>query len=210
MRDRRRADRVRHQRADDAARAAARELERADQPMEHVDVLDAAVCVRKADAEQPDSRRLLIQLARKLARLVPVVHVGRDLLRDEPAQRVLQFDVFGAVIRRVRGRAMHRCLLFAFAGDGPPVRIPRRGVDRSDSRNPLKINQSIDLLDSRRYDAHIARRPPGRPTHAPYPASAPPSAPHSFAARLRTAMPVVDSRLRTAARGRSVCRLTLD
>ncbi|QCU32756.1 hypothetical protein FE789_35055 [Burkholderia pseudomallei] len=118
--------------------------------------------------------------------------------------------MFGAVIRRVRGRAMHRCLLFAFAGDGPPVRIPRRGVDRSDSRNPLKINQSIDLLDSRRYDAHIARRPPGRPTHAPYSASAPPSAPHSCAARLRTAMPVVDSRLRTAAPGRSVCRLTLD
>ncbi|ABN87339.1 hypothetical protein BURPS668_A2927 [Burkholderia pseudomallei 668] len=78
---------------------------------------------------------------------------------------------------------MHRCLLFAFAGDGPPVRIPRRGVDRSDSRNPLKINQSIDLLDSRRYDAHIARRPPGRPTHAPYSASAQPSAPHSCAAR---------------------------
>lgn len=96
----------------------------------HVDVFDSAVRVRKADAEQPDSRRLLVQLARKLARLVPVVHVRRDLSRDEPAQRVLQFDVFGPVVRRVRGRAMHRCLLSVRRAGrpGPPSRMLLTGT----------------------------------------------------------------------------------
>ena len=56
--------------------------------IEEVIGLDAAVCVRKAQAEQADLGGALVELAREGAGFVPCVDVGRDLVGDPAAQRV--------------------------------------------------------------------------------------------------------------------------
>ncbi|TGB35047.1 hypothetical protein C6946_03420 [Burkholderia thailandensis] len=77
------------------------------------------------------------------------------------------------------------------SGAAFPDAPDRNGLVRADSRKLQQINQPIDLSDSWRYDAHIARRHPGRPMNAPHRKTA---AAGAFArdACLRTATPAPD------------------
>src|SRR5690606_36405304 len=83
--DRRQADGMDHQAGMQAARARARHLLGRDHAEKDIDGR-AAIFLGKAHAEEADRGRLSVQLARELARLVPVVDMGHDFLLDERAQ----------------------------------------------------------------------------------------------------------------------------
>src|SRR6185436_4993073 len=98
--DRRRADGVTVEGGGDAATARARQLLGVDDAIEAV-AGDAAVLLRKAQLQEADGGGLLVKLARKLPRLVPLGGVGLDLARNEPAHRLAE----GCVLRCVVGGA---------------------------------------------------------------------------------------------------------
>ena len=96
MKDRRRADRVAEETRPHAAGAAPRDLLHRDDPHEAV-AFDAAVALGIAELHVADCGSLLVELAREFAGLVPLVRVGLDLARDEPAQRLPERLVLGRV-----------------------------------------------------------------------------------------------------------------
>jgi len=59
--------------------------------------LCAAILFRKAQAQQADFGGLLIEQARKSARLIPFMGVGLDLLLDEAAHYLAISFVFGGI-----------------------------------------------------------------------------------------------------------------
>ena len=88
-RDRRQADAVGHQRRGQPARADAGQLLRLGQRVEDVEaVAVAAVFLRVAEAQDAGGGGLAVEFAGELAGVLPRVDVGRDLARDEGADRV--------------------------------------------------------------------------------------------------------------------------
>ena len=85
-----------HQAGADAAGAGARQFLRGHDLHELVGG-DAAELLGKTQPQQADLRGLLIQRARKLAGLVPLMGEGLDLLLDETAHDVAKGFVLGGV-----------------------------------------------------------------------------------------------------------------
>ena len=94
--DRRRADRIALQAGGDPAGPGPRQFLHRDDPHEIVD-LRAAIFLGKAEAQQPDRGRLLVEFARKPAGLVPLMGKGFDLLLDKAAHHVAIGFVFGGI-----------------------------------------------------------------------------------------------------------------
>ncbi len=105
--DRRRGDRVRHQRGQQAARAALRQFDAGDEPVERIRARDAAVFLGIAEAQQADARRARVQLAREAFGLVPGRGMGRQFVGREPAHRFAKGAVFVGVVDGVQAHFRH-------------------------------------------------------------------------------------------------------